>query len=144
VWAKFSSIKLSKCSPSTPSYPDFESIQQQPVPTLIKEEAYQQPVTNVTEKAFSGFEETFHSDIEHTCARNQDKTDISAELVLSNDEESPSSQKEAKREADDKSSKDESNLKAEERDRTLKEEISVRERETSPFLKPEWSPENRS
>ncbi|GBN85649.1 hypothetical protein AVEN_31678-1 [Araneus ventricosus] len=98
-----------------PSYPDFESIQQQLVLTLIKEEVYQQPVTNITKKAFSGFEETLQSDIEHTCARNQEKTDISAELVLT-----------------------------EERDRTLKAEISVREREASPLLKSGCSAENRS
>ncbi|GBN39172.1 hypothetical protein AVEN_261168-1, partial [Araneus ventricosus] len=93
----------------------------------------------------SGFEETLQRDIEHTCARNQEKTDISAELVLSNDDKS-SSQKEAKRETDEKSSKDLriSNLKAEERDRTLEAEISVREREASPLLKSEWSPENWS
>ncbi|GBN86778.1 hypothetical protein AVEN_230287-1 [Araneus ventricosus] len=52
-----------------PSY--SENIRQQLVPTLLKEEAYQQLVTNITEKAFSGFKETLERDIEHTCARNQ-------------------------------------------------------------------------
>ncbi|GBN02693.1 Zinc finger protein 341 [Araneus ventricosus] len=130
------------CSISNKTYPSPVYAVQQLIPTLIKEEAYQQPVTNITEKAFSGFEKTLQRDIEHTCARNQEKTDISAELVLSNDEES-SSRKEAKREDVEKSSKDQSNLKAEKRDRTLEAEISVWERETSCLLKSEWSPENR-